>query len=111
MIGESASKAIEQSKALIRNSWEYYKLQLFAQAATVISILVKVAIIGGVSMIALLFFSIALAQYFGELLDDVTLGYVATGGILLLIALILYCSRTCIENKIVRKLSKNLFEE
>lgn len=111
MLVESASKAIEQSKDLARHTWEYYKLQLFAQVATLISMVVKVVIIGGLSMIALLFFSVALAQFLGEVVADETLGYVLMGGVLLLISVVVYGCRKYIENKIVQKLSKNFFEE
>ena len=111
MIGESASKAIKQSKDLAHHTWEYYKLQLFAQLATLISMIIKVVIIGGLSMIALLFFSVALAQFLGQVLEDETFGYVLMGGGLLLILVIVYGCRKHIENRVVQKLSENFVEE
>lgn len=111
MIGESASKAIEQSKNLARDTWEYYRLKWFAQIVGLTSMLMKVLIVGGLSMIALFLFSIALAEFLGDVLKNEALGYVGVGIVFLLIAGIIYGSRKCIENKVVRKLSKNFFEE
>lgn len=110
MIGDRALKAIAQSKDLAQHTWAYYKLKLFAQAVSFISMLIKVLIIGGLSMVALLFLGIALAQFLGEVLGDEMLGYGVVGGIFLLVVGIVYWGRKCIENKIVQKLSKHFFE-
>lgn len=111
MIGENASKIIKQSKDLVHHTWEYYRLKGFVQVVNLFSMLIKVLILSGLLMIALLFFGMALTQFLGETLENEILGYALTGFVFLLIAGLVYGIRKKIENKVVRELSKNFFEE
>lgn len=63
------------------------------------------------SMFVLLFSSISLAFYFGELLDSVYLGFLSVGGIYLLLLLILYLIRNTLsfQTRLKGSLTKFIF--
>ena len=109
-ISDTTSKMVDQSKELVVRTFEYYQLKAFAQVSYLSSTFLKVVVIGGLLGMALVFMLVALSIYLGTLLNSLALGYAIVGLFIMLVATLLYWKRSFIENLVVRKFSKNFFD-
>jgi hypothetical protein len=108
-VNETSEKLADEGETYIKKSQEYYTLKVFQQLTISISLVTKVLVIGGLLFIALFFLAFALAMFIGNSLGNVTLGYVITAFIFLLITGIIYLKRHYIDNRVVRSLSFKFF--
>lgn len=92
-----------------QKEYEYLSLKLFYQVGALSTYIAQKIIIGLFAMIALIFISIALAIWIGQILDNFALGFLMVGGGYIIIALITFLRRKHIETFIVRKMSAKYF--
>lgn len=111
MIGDQLSTAANQTKELATKSFDYYRLKLFAFLAGSLSWLSRLAIMGILFTIALLFVTIGLALHLSEQLDSPLLGFFIVGAFFLLLMGVFYAFKQKIEDKLVQRLSKEYFDE
>lgn len=104
-LNETTQKASETGEKYLKASGEYYRLKVFQQLAVQFSTLCKLAVIGGILFLAIVFFATAGAIALGNYLKNMALGCLFIGGILLLISLIVYWNRKAIDSKVIKKLS------
>ena len=110
-ITEASEKLGDSGKTYIEKSQAYYKLKVFQQVTDSISLITKIVIIGGLLFSALMFLAFALALYLGDLLENPSLGYVITAGLVVILTGIFYGNRHRINDLVVRRLSTNFFDE
>lgn len=91
--------------------YEYSKLKIFFQIASLTSSLAKVLLIGTAITLFTVFISFALAIGLGQLFNNMYLGYITVAGLYLVIALLIYVFRNKLERFIVQKLSKTYFDD
>ncbi|MER3376561.1 MAG: hypothetical protein RIM83_18120 [Allomuricauda sp.] len=111
-IGSVTAESIDNSQEYLKHSWEYYKLKLFMHTAELSIGSVKLVFFSILGMMALGLFSIALAIYLGDVLENLALGYVLTGALYILLMFVAYALfRKKIEKRIIKKLSKTILRD
>ena len=108
-INNTSDKAIDIGEKYIKDTQDYYKLKIFQQISSSVSLVAKVMIIGGLLFIGLIFLAVAAALAIGKYLDNVALGYVIVAGFFIVVSLIVYLTRSSINHKIIAKLSPKFF--
>ncbi len=111
-IGSVTTESIDNSQEYLKHSWEYYKLKLFMHTAELSIGTVKFVFFSILGMMAIGLFSIALAIYLGNLLENLALGYVLTGTLYIVVMFIVYAFfGKKIEKRIIKKLSKTILRD
>lgn len=116
MSNSSFSQAIAALADSIRRYLEVRvnlaKLHIMEQAARIISLLVAALLFFILMMLFLLFISIAAANWIGELLDSMMLGYFIVAGFQLLLGILVFSfRRRLFLNTVIRHLSEIFFED
>lgn len=109
-INNTSDKAVDTGGTYIKKTRKYYKLKVFYQLTHNLSLLAKALIIGSVLFMGLIFLTVALAIYLGELLGNIALGYLVVGGLFFLIALTVYLLRSLIDTAIITKIQTSFFK-
>ncbi|MCB4808090.1 hypothetical protein LG651_07475 [Tamlana sp. 62-3] len=109
-INETSNKAIDKGEEYLKKSQEYYRLKVFQQLTSSMSLLFKTIFMGALVLVAFLFLAISAAVAIGNALNSVPLGYLIVGGVFLLLSIIFYFARGFINNIVIRSLSKTFFE-
>ena len=108
-INNTSDKAVDVGEKYLKDTQEYYKLKIFQQLTISISMMAKVLAIGGLLFIGLIFLSFAAAIAIGQWIGNLALGYVIMSGIFFLIGILIYLTRSAINEKIIAKLSPKFF--
>lgn len=113
MLGKSTSELMGQSKQLAVHSYQYYRLKLFEAIVNLSADSVRMLILASLGLMALSFFAIAGALYLGTLLESYSLGFMAIGGIIMFITLLVYLftKGNRVEDFVVKRLSNKFFDE
>lgn len=109
-INQTSSQAVDKGEEYLKKSHEYYRLKIFQQLTSTVSLLVKAVAVGAFVLVGLLFLSISLAIAIGNALDSVSLGYLIVGGLFVIISVLIYLFRSSINNKVIVSLSKTFFD-
>lgn len=109
-INQTSSQAIDKGEEYLKKSHEYYRLKIFQQLTSSVSLLVKAVVVGGFILVGLLFMAISAALAIGNALNSVALGYLIVGAIFVLFSAIVYTFRKHINNKVITSLSKTFFD-
>lgn len=111
-IKESAEEVQEKVKDVIDSNVAYYKLWLFKVVTKSATVLLKVVLLAFFLVMFLFFSSIALALFLGKLFENNLLGFLAVGGIYLVLMLIVYFQKDkVVESTILEKFSKIFFND
>lgn len=95
----SFSGSYQKTKEYLDTQVELLKLRAIARGSRIIGALVLDATKLLLTLIIIFFFSLALGFYLGELLGSYSLGFLATGGIFLIILLIIRAFEPNLEAK------------
>ncbi|MGJ8683012.1 MAG: phage holin family protein [Nonlabens sp.] len=111
-IKENFTEFTAATQEYIESSISYHKLDLFKKVMKgVVSGSYKL-ILGFFLLIALLFLSVALAIYLGDILESIALGYLIVGGAYLILMFVLSLFlKKYLEKTILRKSSAQFFNE
>lgn len=109
-LNETSTKAIDVGEIYYKKTIEYYKLKVFQQLSMTTGLLLKIAVIGGLGFLALIFLSVAGVLYLGNLLNDMVAACLIAGGIFVFFLIIAYVLRKKIDNILVKKLSIKFFK-
>lgn len=101
----------EDIKGLLESNIAYYKLWLFKVITKSFSALLKVLMIGIFLVVALAFFSVAVAIAIGEALDSMAYGFLIVGGFYFLLCVIIYVCRRSVEKPIIETFSEIFYNE
>jgi hypothetical protein len=107
-INESASDGFEAGEKYLKATYEYGRLKIFHQLVLSLNMLTKIFFIGGLMIIGLIFLSIALAIWLGEIMESLFGGYLIVGGLIIVLGLLVYVFRKRFETVILKKLSKKI---
>ena len=108
-LNNTSNKAVDISEQYYRKTQEYYKLKVFHQLASTTGMFCKMAILGSLAFLGILFLTVSGMLYLGEVLGSMTYSCLLVAGIIFLIVAILYRLRKKIDNAVVRKLSQKFF--
>ena len=105
------SEILETVKKLIELRIKIAFNKITEDISTIVTRVVVLIMMVLASMFVLLFGSISLAFYLGDLLDSVYLGFLSVGGFYLLVLLILYLIRNTMsfQSRLSRSLTKFIF--
>ncbi|WGD35045.1 hypothetical protein [Olleya sp. YS] len=109
-LNDTSSQAVDKGEAFLKKSHEYYKLKIFQQLTSSLSLMLKALLIGGLMLIGLVFLAISSAIAIGNNLDSFALGFVIVGALFFIISLIIYLLRKQINNTVIRTISKSFFD-
>lgn len=109
-LDKTTSKAGRSGRNYVKSTRKYYELKIFQQISLFTSYVLKVAIIGSIFALGLIFIAVAGAVALGDYLDNIALGYLSVGACFFLLALFIYWSRKTIDKFIIQKLSKTYFD-
>ncbi len=109
-LNQTSNKAIDSGEEYFQTTKEYYKLKVFQQLTKSFSILAKLAILGGLFFLGLIFVTVAGALWLGQILGSVILACLLIAGVLFMLTLICYLLRNKINKYVIRKTSKEFFD-
>lgn len=110
-VKENFSEAEDSARSYIKSSREFYKLKGFKVLMKALMVFVKIASVGIMVMMALLFLSISAAFWIGTELNKTSLGFLIVGGFYLLVGLGIYFFREALRKPLLKKFSEFYFDE
>ncbi|MGC1514668.1 MAG: hypothetical protein WA810_03775 [Maribacter sp.] len=108
-LNDTSNKAFVVGETYYKKTREYYRLKVFQQLTMTTGLLLKIAVIGGLAFLALIFLSVAGVLYLGTVLGSMVVACLIAGGLFILLVLIAYVFRKQIDNKLIRTLSAKFF--
>lgn len=110
-LNETSNKAVDVGEQYYRKTQEYYTLKVFQQISMTTGMLFKIAIIGGMGFLCLIFFSIAGIIFLGNLLESMVQSCLIAGLVFFVFLILIYIFRRKIDDVIVKKLSVKFFKQ
>ena len=110
-INNATNRAVEVGEDYIKSSQEYYALKIFQQLSYSFSTLYKIIIIGSFLLLGVIFITISGALYLGEYLNSMPLGCLIVGGLLFIVAGIVYLLRKSIDKSVIQKVGNKFFNQ
>lgn len=110
-INNATNRAVEVGEDYIKSSQEYYTLKIFQQLSYSFSTLYKIIIIGSFLLLGVIFITISGALYLGEYLNSMPLGCLIVGGLLFIVAGIVYLLRKNIDKSVIQKVGNKFFNQ
>ncbi|QOD60293.1 hypothetical protein H9I45_13225 [Polaribacter haliotis] len=104
-LNNSSDSGVDKGKKYVDATYEYYKLKAFHILSLSFSTIIKLFVIGGLVGTGLLFASIALAIYLGDIFESLSLGYLTVAGIYFLFGILIFLLRKNIDSKIISNLA------
>ncbi|MFD2698140.1 phage holin family protein [Mesonia sediminis] len=102
----------ENIKNYIESQIAYYKLDIFKKMSRTSAMLVKLLVVGGIGLLFLSFFSVAIAILIGESIGALSLGYFIVAAFYALVVLyFLTLGKNFFDKLILQKLSKEFFND
>ncbi len=101
----------EAAREYLESTAEYYKLRTFKFVMRAVIALAVVLFVGSLGSLAVFFLSIAASLEIGSLLGNNTYGFLIVGGLYLVLGAIGYALRGRLEAPVLRKFSKDYFED
>ncbi|ASV30779.1 hypothetical protein [Maribacter cobaltidurans] len=108
-LNDTSNKAVDISEQFYRKTQEYYKLKVFHQLASTTGMFCKMAILGSLAFLGILFLTVGATIYLGEVLGSMIYSCLIMGLFFFVIVMVLFTFRNRIDNLIVRKLSRKFF--
>ncbi len=110
-VKENLSEAEATARSYIESSREFYKLKGFRVLMKGVMVFVKIASVGIMLMMALLFLSISAAFWIGTELEKTSYGFLIVGGFYLFVGLLIYIFRHSLRKPLLKKFSEFYFDE
>lgn len=98
---ESIQQLYDQAEGIVKTQLSIYKLQAVAKTATVSASVASSLFLGVAGMMFLLFLSLGLAFWLGDLLSSIALGFTVVAGIYLLVGIVIYSLRKTTLKRII----------
>lgn len=109
-LDRTTSKAASSGENYVKTTRKYFELKIFQQLSLFSSYVLKIAILGSIAAVGLIFIAISAAFALGNYFDSFALGYLCVGLCFFLLGIIIYMSRKIIDKMIIKKLSKTYFD-
>ncbi|MEH6760120.1 MAG: phage holin family protein [Maribacter arcticus] len=108
-LNETSNKAIDVGEVYYKKTQEYYRLKVFQQLTMTTGMLLKMAVIGGLGFLALIFLTVAGIIYLGNILESMVGACLIAGALFIVLLIVAYIFRRKIDNMLVKKLSVKFF--
>ncbi|TLP75717.1 phage holin family protein [Maribacter sp. ACAM166] len=108
-LNETSNKAIDVGEIYYKKTQEYYRLKVFQQLTMTTGMLLKIAVIGGLGFLALIFLSVAGIIFLGTILKSMAAACLITSATFIIFLIIAYVFRKKIDNMLIKKLSVKFF--
>ena len=108
-LNETSNKAIDVGEVYYKKTQEYYRLKVFQQLTMTTGMLLKMAVIGGLGFLALIFLTVAGIIYLGNILNSMVGACLIAGALFIVLLILAYVFRRKIDNMLVKKLSVKFF--
>lgn len=108
-LNETSNKAIDVGEVYYKKTQEYYKLKVFQQITMTTGMLLKIAVLGGLGFLALIFLTVAGIIYLGNILESMVSACLIAGALFIVLLILAYIFRRNIDNMLVKKLSVKFF--
>jgi hypothetical protein len=105
------SEIDKEVSAYVEHSLEYAKLKSFKISMVLVTYFAKVVLVGVITILSLLFLSLAASFVLGEAFNNQLYGYLVVGLVYLILALIGFAFRERLNKPILRMFSKYYFDE
>lgn len=109
-LNETSNKAIDVGEIYYKKTQEYYRLKVFQQLTMTTGMLLKIAVIGGLGFLALIFLTVAGIIYLGNILESMVTSCLIAGALFLFFLIVAYIFRRNIDNVLIKKLSDKFFD-
>lgn len=110
-LGKTFDDASEHVKLYAKSTEAYVKLQIFKHIGVLMTFIIKILVIGGLLLTAVLFLSVSLMVVLSEWLGSLALACAIVGGLFLLSGALIYYNRKLIDKKVLVNLSQSLNSE
>jgi hypothetical protein len=108
-LNETSNKAIDVGEVYYKKTQEYYRLKVFQQLTMTTGMLLKMAVIGSLGFLALIFLTVAGIIYLGNILESMVGACLIAGALFIVLLIVAYIFRRKIDNMLVKKLSVKFF--
>ncbi|MGB2759330.1 phage holin family protein [Maribacter stanieri] len=108
-LNETSNKAIDVGEVYYKKTQEYYRLKVFQQLTMTTGMLLKMAVIGGLAFLALIFITVAGVVFLANILNSMVGACLIAGALFIVLLVLAYIFRRKIDNMLVRKLSDKFF--
>ncbi|SHJ54990.1 hypothetical protein SAMN04488007_0685 [Maribacter aquivivus] len=108
-LNETSNKAIDVGEVYYKKTQEYYRLKVFQQLTMTTGMLLKMAVIGGLAFLALIFITVAGVVFLANVLESMVGACLIAGALFVVLLVLAYIFRGQIDNMLVRKLSDKFF--
>ncbi|MDP5062686.1 MAG: phage holin family protein [Maribacter sp.] len=108
-LNETSNKAIDVGEVYYKKTQEYYTLKVFQQLTMTTGMLLKIAVIGGLAFLALIFITVAGVVFLANVLNSMVSACLIAGALFIVLLILAYVFRGRIDNMLVRKLSDKFF--
>jgi len=108
-LNETSNRAIDVGEVYYKKTQEYYRLKVFQQLTMTTGMLLKMAVIGGLAFLALIFITVAGVVFLANILNSMVGACLIAGALFIVLLVLAYVFRRKIDNMLVRKLSDKFF--
>tara|TARA_R110000744_G_scaffold53317_7_gene113952 strand:- start:571 stop:918 length:348 start_codon:yes stop_codon:yes gene_type:complete len=108
-LNETSNKAIDVGEVYYKKTQKYYRLKVFQQLTMTTGMLLKMAVIGGLAFLALIFITVAGVVFLANILNSMVGACLIAGALFIVLLVLAYIFRRKIDNMLVRKLSDKFF--
>lgn len=109
-LNQTSNKAIDVGEIYYKKTQEYYRLKVFQQLTMTTGMLLKIAVIGGLGFLALIFLTVAGIIYLGNILESMVAACLVAGALFIVFLILAYVFRRSIDNVLIKKLSAKFFD-
>ena len=109
-LNDTSNKAIDVGEIYYKKTQEYYRLKVFQQLTMTTGVLLKIAVIGGLGFLALIFLTVAGIIFLGHVLESMVAACLIAGASFIVFLIIAYIFRKRIDNILIKKLSDKFFD-
>ncbi|WP_419213124.1 phage holin family protein [Maribacter sp. X9] len=109
-LNDTSNKAIDVGEIYYKKTQEYYRLKVFQQLTMTTGVLLKIAVIGGLGFLALIFLTVAGIIFLGHVLESMVAACLIAGASFIIFLIIAYIFRKRIDNILIKKLSDKFFD-
>ncbi|WP_115462432.1 hypothetical protein [Winogradskyella aurantiaca] len=107
-LGQTAQGAAENAQTYAKHTEAYVKLQIFKHIGVLMTFLIKILVIGGLFLTALLFLSVSLMVLLSDWIGSLAGACALVGALFVIAGTIIYVNRKSIDKKVLINLSESL---
>jgi len=108
-LNETSNKAIDVGEVYYKKTQEYYRLKVFQQLTMTTGMLLKMAVMGGLAFLALMFITVSGVVFLANIIESMVGACLIAGALFLVLLVLAYVFRSKIDSMLVRKLSDKFF--